>query len=203
MRVLVACEFSGVVRDAFIRHGHDAVSCDLLPSESDYGPHYQGDVFDILDDGWDLMVAHPCCRVLANAGARWLKEPSNNETLVERWRALFEAAEFYKKIRGARVKKKAIENPIMHCHSKELIDVGPRWIVQPWWFGDPFFKATGFELFGLPPLVPTNKLTPPKKGTEEHKRWSASHREPPGKDRAKNRSRFFPGMADAMADQWG
>lgn len=202
MRVLVACEYSGRVRDAFLARGHDAMSCDLLPTEVP-GPHYQGDVRDVLDDGWDLMVAHPECTRLTNAGVRWLKVPPPGRSLAEMWRDLFEGAAFYKLLRDAPIPRKAIENPVMHCHAREIIQPGPRQIVQPWWFGDPYFKATGFELIGLPPLVATNRLTPPKSGTDEHKAWSAVHRASPGPDRWKERSRSFPGMAAAMADQWG
>lgn len=202
MKVLVACEYSGRVRDAFIRKGHDAISCDLLPTDVP-GPHYQGDVLDILYDGWDLMVAHPDCTTLTNAGVRWLHEPSKTMTVEERWDAMYLAADFYKLLRDAPIPKKAIENPIMHCYAKDLINPGERQIVQPWWFGDPAFKATGLELIGLPELIPTNVLTPPLRGTEEYKQWSFIHRASPGKDRWKLRSTTFQGIANAMAEQWG
>jgi len=202
MEVFIACECSGRVRDAFIARGHDAVSCDILPTDVP-GPHHQGSVLDILNDGWDLMIAHPPCTRLTNAGVRWLKAPPRGKTLVEMWADLFRAAEFYTALRDAPIPKKALENPIMHCHARELINPGKRQVVQPWWFGDEAFKATGFELIGLPDLVATNKLNPPNKGTEEHKQWSWIHRMPPGPDRAKLRSVTFPGVADAMAEQWG
>ena len=202
MKVLVACEFSGVVRDAFTRQGHDAMSCDYRPSETP-GNHYQGDVRDILGNEFDLLVAHPTCKRLTNAGVRWLKSPPKDRTLVQMWFELFEGAEFYKELRSAPIPKRAIENPIMHCHAKELINPQRRQVVQPWWFGDKAFKATGWELIGLPDLKPTNKLTPPKKGTQEHKDWSWVHLMSPGPEREKERSRFHPGMAKAMADQWG
>ncbi len=202
MRVLVACEYSGRVRDAFLRMGHDAMSCDLLPTDVP-GPHYQGDVRQILNDGWDLMVAHPECTRLTNAGVRWLKVPPPGKTLEQMWRELEEGVEFYKTLRDAPIKYKAIENPIMHCYARERINPGPRQIVQPWHFGDEAFKATGFELINLPPLKPTNRLVPPKSGTDEHKRWSAIHRAPPGEFRWKFRSTTFPGIANAMAQQWG
>lgn len=201
MKVLIACEFSGIVRDAFIARGHEAVSCDLLPTERP-GPHHQGDVLEILNDGWDMMIAHPMCTRLTNAGVRWLKVPPPGKTLAQMWKELFEGAEFYRKLRDADIPLKAIENPIMHCHAREIIKVGPRQVVQPWWFGDPIFKGTGFELIGLPPLRATNKLTPPVRGSDEYKKWSAIHLASPGPNRAKERSRFFPGMAAAMADQW-
>jgi hypothetical protein len=119
------------------------------------------------------------------------------------WQELEEGAAFYKALRDAPIGKKAIENPIMHCYARERIKVGFRQVVQPWWFGEPFFKATGLELINLPPLVPTDKLVPPKKGTPEHRAWSAVHLAPPSPDRWKIRSTTFQGIADAMALQWG
>lgn len=202
MRVLIACEYSGRMRDAFLALGHDAMSCDLLETEAP-GPHYQGDVRDVLGAGWDLMIAHPECTRLTNAGVRWLKVPPPGKSLVQMWTGLMEGAAFYKMLRDAPIPMKAIENPIMHCHARELINPGPRQVVQPWWFGDPFFKATGWELIGLPNLKPTDKLTPPKKGTAEHRAWSAVHMASPGPNRWKERSRSFPGMCKAAAEQWG
>lgn len=222
MQILIACESSGVVRDAFIAAGYDAVSCDLLASERP-GPHYQGDVRDILDFGWDMLIAHPTCTRLTNAGARWLVEPptklapwqypaevveayavmSRDERLAFMWSELHKGVEFYNLFKNSKIPKKAIENPVMHCHARALIQPAPRQIVQPWWFGDPFFKATGWELENLPPLIATDRLVPPKKGTPEHKQWSAVHLASPGPDRWRERSRFFPGMAAAMATQWG
>jgi hypothetical protein len=119
------------------------------------------------------------------------------------WQELDEAAVFYKALRDAPVPRKAIENPIMHKYARKRINPGYRQVVQPWWFGDKAFKATGLELIGLPDLIPTNRLDPPKKGTEEHKEWSFIHRAPPGKDRWKLRSTTFQGIANAMAEQWG
>jgi hypothetical protein len=119
------------------------------------------------------------------------------------WDGLQEGADLYKRVRALPVKHKAIENPVMHKYAKEIIQPGPRQVVQPWWFGDEAFKATGFELIGLPPLVPTNKLVPPRAGTPEHRAWSHIHLAPPGPDRWKVRSRTFQGIANAMADQWG
>lgn len=207
MRVLVACEYSGRVRDAFIAAGHDAMSCDMLPSEAP-GPHYQGDIRDVLYVGpmtqpWDLMIAHPPCTRLTNSGVRWLHVPPPGKTKEQMWAELEEAAAFYRMLRDVPIPRKALENPVMHYHARERLGNAKRHVVQPWWFGEPAFKATGFELIGLPPLVPTNKLDTPKPGTEEHKRWSAIHRAPPGPDRWKFRSRTFHGIADAMAAQWG
>lgn len=195
MKVLVACEYSGRVRDAFIAKGHDAMSCDILPTDSP-GPHYQGDVLNILDDGWDLMIAHPPCTRLANSGVRWLHERNL-------WSELEGAVAFYKAIRNAPIKKKCIENPIMHKYARERLGNVPRKVVQPWWFGEKMFKATGYELIGLDDLTATNKLTPPEKETEEHKKWSWVHRCPPGPDRWKIRSTTPLGIAKAMAEQWG
>lgn len=194
MRVLVACEYSGRVRDAFLAKGHDAVSCDLLPTEAP-GPHIQGDVLEVLNDGWDMMIAHPPCTRLANSGVRWLIER-------DLWDELDEACKFYDAIRNAPIKKKCIENPVMHKHARERLGLIKRQVVQPWWFGEPMFKATGYELIGLPDLVPTNKLNPPKPGTEEHKKWSWVHRCPPGADRWKIRSTTPKGIAAAFAEQW-
>lgn len=202
MRVLVACEYSGVVRDAFRKLGHDAWSCDLLPTDAP-GPHIQGDFRDCLDWGWDLMVAHPPCTRLTNSGVCWLHHPPNGKTKEQMWRELDEGAELYLAARNAPIPRKAIENPIMHKYARERINPGYRQVVQPWWFGEKAFKATGFELIGLPDLVPTNKLTPPETGTEEHKAWSWLHRLPPSPDRWKIRSTTFPGIAAAMAEQWG
>ncbi len=204
MNVLVACEYSGRVRDAFRAKGHDAISCDLLPTEGDPNYHYQGDVFDIINDGFDLMIAHPPCTRLANSGVRWLTgKPPRGKNSYQMWKELYEGVDFYKKIRSADIPLKAIENPVMHKWAKHLINPANRQVVQPWWFGDKAFKATGFELIGLPDLVATNKLNPPKKGTEEHKRWSWIHRLPPSENRWKLRSTTFPGVSEAMADQWG
>ena len=204
MRVLVGCEFSGVVREAFRKRGHDAWSCDLLPAEDGSPYHIQGDVFDHLNDGWDLGIFHPPCTRLTNSGVRWLTVPPPGRTLNEMWLELANAADFYLALRDyGRIPRKAIENPVMHCYARELVKPGPRQVVQPWMFGEPQFKATGFELIGLPPLVPTRILPRPAKGSPEHKAWSKVHREPPGPDRWKNRSRTLPLIAAAMADQWG
>ncbi len=204
MKVLVACEESQAVCIAFREKGHEAYSCDIKDCSGGHPEwHIKGDVIDIIDDGWDSMIAHPCCRRLTNAGARWLHIPPKNRTLDEIWAELAEAVEFYKKLRNAPIKKKAIENPIMHKYARWMTRCGERQVVQPWWFGDKAFKATGFELIGLPPLIPTNKLVPPKKGTEEHKKWSFIHRMPPSTERERLRSKTFPGIANAMADQWG
>lgn len=205
LRVLVACEFSGTVRRAFAALGHDAWSCDLLPAEDGSNKHITGDVRGILNDGWDLlMVAHPPCTRLCNSGVRWLKEPPPGRSRAEMWEELEEGASLFSDLWNAPIERVCCENPVMHKHARERI---ANWrkpqTVQPWWFGEPAFKATGLYLRNLPPLVATNKLTPPKPGTAEHKEWSKIHRMPPGPNRWKERSRFFPGIAKAMAEQWG
>lgn len=206
LRVLVACERSGVVRRAFEALGHDAWSCDLVPADDGSNRHITGDVLGHLNDGWDLLaVMHPPCTVLCNSGAKhlYLGGRKENGPNPARWAALEEAAAFYRALRdAAQIPCRAVENPIMHRHAIELTRRGETQFVQPWWFGDPFFKATGLETVNLPRLVATNKLTPPKAGTEDHKAWSMVHRAPPGPDRAKVRSQTFPGLAAAMADQW-
>lgn len=223
MRVLIGCETSGVMRRAFAALGHEAWSCDLLPADDGSNHHIRGDVRNHLADGWDLLVAHPPCTRLCNSGVRWLHEPPTNPPAdalpVERelwhkmdrearlsimWRLLDEGAALFSACWRAPVPRVAIENPVMNPHGRNRLppDLPRPQIVQPWWFGEPFFKATGFYLRGLPPLVPTDRLTPPKPGTEDHKRWSAVHRAPPGPDRWKFRSRTFEGVAAACASQW-
>lgn len=206
MKVLVACEFSGVVRRAFAALGHDAWSCDLLPAEDRSNKHITGDVRDILADGWDLlMVAHPPCTRLCNSGVRWLSTPPPGRTRDAMWAELEAGVDLFAACWRAPIERVALENPVMHRHARERMpaDLPRPQIVQPWWFGEPQFKATGLYLRGLPALVETKRLVPPKPGTAEHKAWSRVHRMPPGADRAKERSRFFPGIADAMARQWG
>jgi hypothetical protein len=207
VRVLVACERSGVVRRAFEARGHDAWSCDTEPADDGSNRHIRDDVLNHLDGGWDLLaVMHPPCTILCNSGVRWLYRGGRkaNGKDPERWAKLENAAAFYRALRDAdQIPRRAVENPVMHEYAIALTGRRDAQFVQPWWFGDPFFKATGLELIGLPPLEPTNKLTPPKAGTPEHKAWSRVHREPPGPDRARKRSETFPGLADAMADQWG
>lgn len=190
MRVLIGCEFSGTMRDAFAALGHDAWSCDLLPSDNG-GQHVQGDVLDILNDGWDLAIFHPPCTNLAVSGARWFKDKS-----VEQERDL----EFVRRLMVAPIKRKALENPISIISSRIR---KPDQIVHPYFFGCPQFKSTCLWLENLPLLVPTNMLTPPGKGTPERKAWEAIHRAAPSKNRWKERSKTFPGLAFAAAQQWG
>lgn len=167
--------------------------------------HIIGDIRDVLDDGWDMLfVAHPPCTRLCSSGVRWLTAPPRGRTLESMWQELDEAADLFNACWHAPCPRVAVENPVMHKHARARIrDWRKPQTVQPWWFGEPFFKATGLYLRGVPPLEPTNRLTPPKPGSPEHKAWSAIHRAPPGSDRARFRSRTFEGVASAMADQWG
>jgi len=206
MRVLIACETSGVFRRAFTERGHDTWSIDLLPAEDGSNRHITGDVRDYLHDGWDLLaVLHPPCTRLCNSGVRWLHVPPPGKTRAQMWAELDEGAALFAACWNAPIPRRAIENPVMHKHARARLpaDLPRPQIVQPWWFGEPFFKATGWYLDGLPPLAATNRLTPPRPGTEAHKAWSAVHRASPGPNRWRDRSRSFPGMAAAAADQWG
>jgi hypothetical protein len=210
-RVLIVGECSGRMRQAFRRRGFDARSCDLKPAEDgEREYHYQGDIFHLHPKTpwmWnpDLLIGHPVCRTMANSGAKHLYLGMRKENGInpERWAALEAGVEHYLAIKALPAAHKAIENPVMHGHAMRMLGTERRQIVQPWWFGEPFFKATGFDLTNLPELVPTNRLTPPLQGTPEHKAWSAVHREPPGPEREANRSRSFVGMCEAAAEQWG
>ncbi|MEI3850057.1 MULTISPECIES: hypothetical protein [unclassified Ensifer] len=206
MKVLVGCETSGVVRRAFDALGHDVWSCDLLPADDGSNRHIVCDVRDLLGDGWDLLaVMHPPCTRLCNSGVRWLKVPPPGRTLEEMWAELDAGAALFSDCWNAPIERVAVENPVMHRYAKERIRNYQQaaQTVQPWWFGDPAFKATSFYLRGLPKLAATHRLTPPASGTEEHKRWSRVHRSPPRADRWKLRSVTYPGIAAAMAAQWG
>jgi hypothetical protein len=187
MKVLVACEYSGTVRDAFLARGHDAVSCDLLPTDVK-GPHYRGDVFDIIHHGWDLMIAHPPCTYLCNSGVSWLHKD------ITRWAKLIDGAAFFRKLLEAPIGRICVENPIQHKYAKTIIDHSHTQIVQPWMFGHGETKATAFWLKGLPKLKPTEIV----KGREQR-----LHKLPPSPDRWKLRSKTYQGIADAMAAQWG
>lgn len=205
-RVLIGCERSGVMRRAFLALGFDAWSCDTEPADDGSNRHIRDDLRNHLDGVWDLLaVMHPPCTILCNSGARWLYIGGKkiNGRDEQRWSELDAAVDFYRTCRDAPIERKAIENPVMHEHAIARTGRGHTQFVQPWWFGDPFFKATGFELLGLPDLTPINRLTPPKRGTAEHKAWSRVHRMPPGPERARLRSETFPGLAQAAAAQWG
>ncbi len=181
MKVLVACEFSGAVRDAFTALGHDATSCDLLPSETP-GKHYQGDVFDVYGDGWDLMIAHPPCTHLAVSGARWFKDKRKEQA---------EALAFVTELMDAPIPRIALENPISIISSKIR---KPDQIIQPWQFGQGETKATCLWLKNLPKLTPTEIV---------EGRHAKVHLMSPGPNRWRERSRTVPGIARAMAEQWG
>lgn len=180
LKVLIACEYSGAVRDAFIAEGHDAISCDLLPTEKP-GPHYQGDVFDIINDGFDLMIAHPPCTHLAVSGARWFSEKKEQQA---------EALDFVRRLMNVNIRHIAIENPVSIISSQIR---KPDQIIQPWMFGHGETKATCLWLKNLPKLKPINIVE-----GREQRVWLM----PPGPDRWKERSRTFEGIAKAMADQW-
>jgi len=197
LRVLVACEFSGVVRRAFSALGHDAWSCDLLPAEDRSNHHITGDARDHLNDGWDLLiVAHPPCTRLCNSGVRWLSKPPAGKTLDQMQRELRDGAELFAAFWSAPIERVAVENPIMHKHAKALIRnyQEPAQIVQPWEYGHGETKATCLWLRNLPKLSPTNIVSG---------RTPRVHHASPSPDRWKERSRFFPGIASAMAHQWG
>lgn len=181
MKILIACEYSGIVRNAFKEMGHDAWSCDLLPTELP-GQHIQCDVLTILNNSWDLMIAHPPCTHLAVSGARWFKHKKVEQQ---------EALEFVIKLMNAPISKIAIENPISIISSKIR---KPDQIIQPWQFGHGETKATCLWLKGLPLLIPTDIV----QGRE-----ARIHKMPPSENRWKERSRTFTGIARAMAKQWG
>lgn len=197
MRVLVACEFSGVVRRAFAARGHDAWSSDLLPAEDGSNRHLVGDARQYLNDGWDLlMVAHPPCTRLCNSGVRWLSVPPAGRTSEALWAELDEGAALFSAFWNAPIERIAVENPVMHKHAKQRITnyQEPAQSIQPWQHGHGETKRTCLWLKGLPPLVPTNIVSG---------RTPRVHHMSPGPNRWRERSRFFTGIAVAMADQWG
>lgn len=225
MKVLIACETSGIVRNAFLAQGHDAWSCDILPADDQTNRHIQDDVRNVLRyERWDfLAVMHPPCTRLCNSGVRWLDKPATNpiadltDAEIERWaemsvqeklditwRKLREGADLFSACWNADVPRIAVENPVMHKHAKRLIrNFRPHTqSVQPWQFGtdpdgpDNERKRTCLWLRGLPKLTPTGTLD----GSTAR---DSVHKARPGKDRWKERSRFFPGIANAMAEQWG
>lgn len=181
MRALIACEFSGIVREAFKRKGHYAMSCDLIPSEID-GLHYQGDIFDVLDNDWDILIAHPPCTHTSVSGARWFKEKVKEQE---------QALEFVLRLMQSKILKICIEHPVSMVNS---LICKPTQIIQPWQFGHGETKKTCLWLKYLPPLRPTRIVN-----GREGRVW----KEPPSEDRWKNRSRTYQGIARAMASQWG
>jgi hypothetical protein len=196
MKVLVACEYSGTVRDAFIAKGHEAVSCDLLPTDK-FGPHYQGDVQDIIKDGWDLMIAHPPCTYLSVSGMHWTSRGLRDPQLTE------DALSFVRLLLGAPIKRIALENPVSVISSRIR---KPDQIINPWQFGHDASKKTCLWLKELPLLKPTQIVEP--RMVNGKARWgnqtnSGQNRLGPSEDRWKIRSETYVGIANAMAEQWG
>ena len=203
MKVLVACEYSGIVRDAFTAKGHDAWSCDILPTESE-GNHIQDDILKHLDNGWDLMIAHPPCTYLSNAGIRWFNEEKYGDKARLRKQLRLESLEFVKKLYYCNIPKICIENPVGYLNHNFR---KPDQIVQPYFFGDEESKRTCFWFKNLSPLKHT-KLVKPKiygyyKTGNKIGKPIYFHEYNSGKDRAKVRSKFWKGIANAMANQWG
>lgn len=221
MKVLVACEYSGMVRDAFIARGHEALSCDFEPTERP-GPHYQGDVMDVLySQPWDLMVAHPPCTYEANSGVKHLYEKWTEEEQAMhldltglplkghspridpvRWQLMEEGARFFRMLWEADIPRIAVENPVMHGHGIKATGGRATQFVQPWEHGHPESKATGLRLKNLPKLVPTKVVYDEMMLLPKRERQRV-HYLSPGPNRWKERSRTFPGIAAAMAEQWG
>ena len=201
MKVLVACEFSGTVRDAFAKQGHYAMSCDLLPTEKP-GLHYTGSVFDIIDNGWDLMICHPPCTYLTISGNRWFK-PEYKDRYPDRPQQRLDAIAFAVNLFNSNIDKVCMENPagVLTTQFRP-----PNQYVQPYQFGEPHAKRTGLWLKNLPLLVPTNIVKPEyyvyKDGTKDPM-WHYQSFRYNKEERAKMRSRTFQGIADAMAEQWG
>jgi hypothetical protein len=216
LNVLIGMEFSGIVREAFRRRGHNAFSCDVLDAEDGSPYHLQGDIKYALAESngfffpqlgghtrWDLGIFHPPCTRLTNAGRGTVREP-------KKWEELYAGAALFELCLGRtgtaklqELPRRAVENPIMHEHAAALINRPPDQIIQPWMFGHREMKATCLWLNNLPPLEPTDNVGPPPKNPIARRKWARVHRESPGPDRWKNRSRTYPGIADAMAEQWG
>ena len=195
MKVLIACESSGTVRDAFIRAGHDAMSCDMLPTDKT-GPHYQGDVRDVLGDGWDLLIGHPPCTYLSVSGMHWTTRGLRDPQLTE------DALAFARLLMDAPIARIAIENPVSIISSRIR---KPDQIIQPYHFGHDASKKTCLWLKGLPPLRPTAFVEP--RIVDGKPRWdnqtdSGQNKLPPSADRWRMRSKTYQGIADAMAAQW-
>jgi hypothetical protein len=215
MRVLIACETSGIARRAFAALGHDVWSCDLEPAEDGSNRHIICDVRDgILRDGWDLLACmHPPCTRLCRSGRRWMSGPGKwtEPKSLPRGRTLDElrdefetGVEVFTACWTAPIDRVAIENPEMNDLARDRMpaDLPSPQIVQPFWFGEPAYKATGWYLRGLPPLTETQRLPEPERGSDEWKRWNRVHRMPPGPERTRLRSRSYPGMMRAAATQW-
>ena len=215
LRVLVACEYSGRVREAFRRLGHDAWSCDLLPAEDGNPHHFQFDAVKMVrgrmvfaaggsyEAPWDIVIAHPPCTYLANSGAKHLYAGMRKEngTNPDRWEKMKLAADFFKSMLGANAHYVAVENPVMHGHGRELVGRGFDQSIQPWQFGHMEVKRTCLWLKNLPPLVPTNNVYDEMMKLPYGERAKVHHASP-GPDRWKDRSRTYAGIAEAMASQW-
>jgi hypothetical protein len=215
MRVLVGCECSGRVRDAFRRKGHDAWSCDLSPSET-AGNHLQCDLLGVLDEGWDMLIAHPDCTFLANSGVlrlvkgrlgvqEWIRRGCPTAGFnQDRWARLQDAVAFFRRVLHARIRHVAVENPVMHGYGQYLIGCGePTQTIQPYEFGDPESKRTCLWLKNLPRLAPTNILPLPICGHWNNQTAGGQNKLPPSPTRKRDRSRTYHGIANAMAEQWG
>ncbi len=203
MRVLIACEYSGTVRRAFRSLGHEAYSCDVLRAEDESEYHYQVDVRQILSmPRWDLAICHPPCTYILNSGCKWLykdgkrflADGTENPRDPVRWQKMVEGAEFFKRLMDSDIDRIALENPIMVGHALSIVGRDYDQLIQPWQFGHGETKATCLWLKNLPPLVPTNIVA----GREQR-----IHKMSPGKNRGHERSRTYPGIAQAMAEQWG
>ena len=215
LRILVACETSGIGRRAFAALGHDAWSCDILPAEDGSNRHVVCDVRDgILDEAWDLLaVLHPPCTRLCRSGRRWMSGPGlwtppkqlpTGRTWDDMKAEFEEGVSIFTACWNAPIERVAVENPEMNdlARARMPADLPAPQMVQPFWFGEPQYKATGWYLRGLPPLVETNRLPEPERGSDEWRQWNRVHRMPPGPERARLRSRSFPGMLEAAAMQW-
>ncbi len=200
MRVLIACEFSATVRDAFRRRGHDAWSADLLPTEGDPAYHIQGNALDAIYDSWrkpwDLLIAHPPCTYLTNSGVRWLHTQPGRRDLMN------DGAKFFRELLEAPVACVAVENPIMHRYAVEIVGRRQDQIIQPWMFGHTESKATGLWLKGLPRLAGTKNVRAETMALPPRERDKVHHMSP-GPNRWRERSRTYKGIAEAMAEQWG
>lgn len=196
MKILIGCEYSGVVRDACLRKGFDAVSCDVLPTESP-GPHIQGDIFEAIDsDNWDFMIGHPPCQYLALSGVWCLHQP---DRFPNRWNDMYKAAVFFWDLLHADIEHIALENSVMHGYATTVIGTKHNQTFQPYDFGADASKRTALWLKNLPEIVGTNKLV---KKRYSNQTPSGRNNLPPSANRAKERARFHPEVADAMVDQW-
>lgn len=204
MRVLVACERSGVVRRAMRERGHEAHSCDVVEADDGSPHHIRGDAVEAAyGHPWDLMIAHAPCTYLANSGAKWLYRGGQrrNGEDPQRWADMREGAAFFLKLANAPIKRKALENPIPHKYAANIIG-RPMQIIQPWQFGHREMKATGLWLWNLPKLLPTDIVGPPPEDARERRKWAVVHRMAPGPDRQRMRGVTYAGIASAMAAQW-